>query len=107
MIDDRTVRPHTDEESRIIDIFERLSGTVEIIPPDVLHEALDLRAKLPEIFEEILFSLIRYVGAKYTAGGYFEPASAGEFVEKLIEYVRLHVANPSLFTAIPYPYAVS
>jgi hypothetical protein len=107
MIDDRTVRPHTEEESRMIDIFERLSETVETIPPEVLREAEELRTKLPETFEEILFSLIRYVGAKYTAGGYFEPTSAGEFVEKLIEYVRLRVTNPSLFTAVPYPDAVS
>lgn len=101
MIDDRTVRPHTEEESRMIDIFERLSETVEAIPPELVREAKDLRAKLPQIFEEILVSLIRYVGAKYEAGGFFEPT------RKLIEYIRLRVTNPSLFTAVPYPDAVS
>ena len=35
MIDDRAVRPHTEEESRMIGIFERISETVETIPPDV------------------------------------------------------------------------
>ncbi len=55
MIDDRTVRPHTEEEARVIDIFERLSETVETIPPNVLREAEDLRTKAPEAFEEILF----------------------------------------------------
>jgi hypothetical protein len=107
MIDDRTVRPHTAEESRMIDIFERLSETVETIPPNFVREAEDLRAKLPQIFEEILVSLIRYVGAEYEAGGFFEPTSAGEFVEKLIGYVRLRVTNPSLFSGLPRPYAVS
>lgn len=102
MIDDRTVRPHTEEEARMINIFERLSETVGIIPPDLVREAEDLRAKLPQSFEEILSSFIRYVGAKYKTGRFFEPTSAGEFVEKLIEYVRLiHPCSPTQRAPMP------
>jgi hypothetical protein len=105
--DGPSVRDYTDEESKMLDIFTELLETVEAIPPDILRDAEELRARMPQSFEEILEGLIDRVGAKYESGGYFEPSNAAEFVQKLIEYVRLRETNPSLFYYVLRPDAVA
>jgi len=46
-------------------------------------------------------------GGTTAPGGNFEPSNAAEFVQKLIEYVRLREANPSLFYYVSRPDAVA
>jgi hypothetical protein len=83
LADGPTFRDYTAEEDRMIGLFEGLSGTVESIPSAILVDANKLRERLPKLFEEILEELMLRVGGKYAGGGYFEPSSAGAFVEKL------------------------
>ncbi len=64
----------------MIDIFERLSITVGAIPSDVLREAEDLRAKLPQSFEEILRGAHRARGRQIHSGWFLNrPARVSSF----------------------------
>jgi hypothetical protein len=94
LADGPTFRDYTAEEDRMIGLFEGLLDTVESIPSAVLVDADKLRERLPKLFEEILEELMLRVGGEYAGGGYFEPSSAGAFVEKLNACVRLEEANP-------------
>jgi hypothetical protein len=94
MIDDHTIRECTDEEARMIDLYERLSVTVGMIPPELMREAEELHATSQDVFVQVLESLIPCVGCDA-----FTPTSATEFMQKLNEFVRIKIADPTAFTS--------
>lgn len=98
------VRNYNEHEKIMINIFDRLSNTSDAIPLDTLAKAEELRRRLPQSFDEMLDLLVDHVGHQ---SGCFEPVDADEFLQKVIEFVTQRENNPSIFTAVARPDAVS
>ncbi len=68
----------SDADERAIEIFKRLSATVDAIPPSSITSAEDFRAAQPELFERLLTQKIGAIGSS------FSPASAAEFLDDVL-----------------------
>jgi hypothetical protein len=68
----------SDEDERAIEIFKRLSDTVDVIPPSLIASAQKLCSAQPELFEQLVTRRIEAVGSDY------EPANAAEFLDKVL-----------------------
>jgi hypothetical protein len=72
----------SDEDERLIGVFENLRDSVDVVPPSLIKAAEELRAGVPEIFERLLVHGVREIGPDFT------PTSATEFVEVLNQTIR-------------------
>jgi hypothetical protein len=79
---DDMVEELTEEDGRNIDTFRDLEKSVNDISPALMQDAAELAAKYPDVFELSLTTLVSSVCDQ------FRPATAAEFVEKLISYIR-------------------
>jgi hypothetical protein len=77
----------SDEDERLIGVFEKLLDSVDAIPPSLIKAAEELRAAAPGLFEKLLEHGIRVIGPDFT------PTSATEFVEVLNRTVQRDMAQ--------------
>jgi hypothetical protein len=68
----------SEADEMVIGIFERLSNTVDSVPPSSIASAEQLRAAQPELFETLLTQKIGAVGSSFT------PANAVEFLDEVL-----------------------
>jgi hypothetical protein len=67
----------SDEDERLISVFEALRDSVDLTPPALIKAAEELRTAAPELFEKWLMHGMQVIGPD------FSPNSATEFVETL------------------------
>jgi hypothetical protein len=78
MIDETTIRQLSDQESSMVEIFEKLHDSVDQVPSSLMHRTEVLNIAVgPEKFEEVLVVAIQDVGHRHV------PNDATEFLEIL------------------------